>query len=217
MPPPAAAGGGRAAARLLTASGAQMAEVKQQAGAALRNRTFLVPIDTAFGHCGTGDAAPGSGVTVAAAAEAGTESSDPGPHDGRYPHPRTAFPERCFNMHVLRGCYLIEDLYNQALHGGVETSGFEATLKAGFSVGGAYSFWVDSEREPRIVTRVVKSDIRCDGGSIVHFVDRILHPPAAHDAPLPYLGATDWSNPERDDLRSRVKAMCQIVRETATM
>ena len=83
LPPPGAAGGGRAAARLLTASGAQMAEARQQAGAALRNRTFLVPIDSAFGQCGTGDAAPGSGVTAGAAKDAGTGSSDPGP-DGRY-------------------------------------------------------------------------------------------------------------------------------------
>ena len=35
---------------------------------------------------------------------------------------------------------------------------------------------VDKEKQPRRVVRVIASDVRVEGGSILHFIDKIIYP-----------------------------------------
>lgn len=195
----------------------------------LSAKTILVPVDWAFGNCGDGkpaageddDGEAGGGEAVGAArfeldAGEGEEEEDeppPPPHDDSFPHPDTAFDPRSWGLHVLDGCYAMEDLYRAAISGGgVQTPSFEATLRCSFDTAGAYQFWVESEREPRVPIRVVRADVRCDEGTMLHFVDRIMVPPPRTEAPPPWLGGTGFTNPEREMLRAQAHDAIRVVR-----
>ena len=50
------------------------------------------------------------------------------------------------------------------------------TLNCRLNEAGEYIVWLTKRKQPRRVVRIVSSDIRVEGGSVLHFVDKIIYP-----------------------------------------
>ena len=62
----------------------------------------------------------------------------------------------------------------------MSTDILSALLRCGRSDEG-YCVWVHTDTRPQLKARVLKSNLRCEHGVLVHVIDRILHPPANLD------------------------------------
>ena len=92
----------------------------------------------------------------------------------------TAGDEDCWDTHVLAGPYCMQDLYNLGAGGpgNMLCRNMAYTLSVGINERGEFTVWVGKHGHPRRVVRVELQDQRCKNGTIVHFVDRIIYPPA---------------------------------------
>lgn len=101
------------------------------------------------------------------------------------PHDRgfgtdTIFDEDCWGTHLLRGPYLARDLYGFASEGTGELlcANGRHHLSAGMNERGEFTVWIDRKGHPRRVVRVEEPDVCVQNGTIVHFVDKVIFPPA---------------------------------------
>jgi len=115
----------------------------------------------------------------------------------------STFEPRCWGAHVLEGPYKMEDFYMLDA-GRVDTVGMLCQLQCAVNGTGKYVIWVRSEKGPCIKARVLKANIECEHGIVVHIVDRILHPEVdVQAAPLPYVGTMrEYGSKSTKDLRA---------------
>ena len=50
------------------------------------------------------------------------------------------------------------------------------SLNCRLNEAGEYIVWLTKRKQPRRVVRVIASDVRVEGGSILHFIDKIIYP-----------------------------------------
>ena len=86
------------------------------------------------------------------------------------------FDQSCWGVHKLNGPYRMEDLFMLSNFGtgGMQTSDGLHTLLCQINEEGEYSIWLNIKGQPRRVVRVLKGDIVCASGTIVHIVDKIM-------------------------------------------
>jgi len=86
--------------------------------------------------------------------------------------------EECWGTHMLNGPYHMQDLYilSNCGSGMMLCANMSFTLNCRLNEAGEYIVWLTKRKQPRRVVRIVSSDIRVEGGSILHFVDKIIYP-----------------------------------------
>ena len=86
-----------------------------------------------------------------------------------------AFEHACWGVHIVDGPYSVADLSDQAKvqprHEDVRH-----VLRFRFDMRGVCTTWLDSDSKPPRKARILKSNIKCAGGTIIHVVDKILYP-----------------------------------------
>ena len=98
--------------------------------------------------------------------------------DSRRSLPRPAeeaFETDCWGVHIIDGPYQVSDLADQARvqprHRDLRHS-----LRFRFDMRGVCTVWLDSDSKPPRKARIVKSNVKCAGGTILHVIDKILYP-----------------------------------------
>ena len=86
--------------------------------------------------------------------------------------------EECWGTHMLNGPYHMQDLYilSNCGSGMMLCANMSFTLNCRLNEAGEYIVWLTKRKQPRRVVRIVSSDIRVEGGSVLHFVDKIIYP-----------------------------------------
>ena len=87
------------------------------------------------------------------------------------------FDEECFGVHVIDGPYNTGDMLQ--LNGGYTQPRSENerhTIRTRMDLGGKFTFWLKGDSEPRRLVKAIKPDVNVGGGTVVHVVDKILHP-----------------------------------------
>ena len=86
--------------------------------------------------------------------------------------------EACWGTHAINGPYSMQDLYILGNRGPgmMLCADMSFTLFCGLNEAGAYIVWVSRRNQPRRIIRIVSPDIRVQGGSVVHFIDKIMYP-----------------------------------------
>jgi hypothetical protein len=87
------------------------------------------------------------------------------------------FDEECFGVPVIDGPYNTGDMLQ--LNGGYTQPRSENerhTIRTRMDLGGRFTFWLKGDSEPRRLVKAIKPDVNVGGGTVVHVVDKILHP-----------------------------------------
>ena len=101
------------------------------------------------------------------------------PHDRSFGSD-THFDEDCWGTHIIHGPYLARDLYGFASEGKGELLCANGVhhLSVGINELGEFTVWIDRKGHPRRVVRIEESDVFTQNGTVVHFVDKVIFPPA---------------------------------------
>lgn len=87
------------------------------------------------------------------------------------------FDEECFGVHVIDGPYNSGDMLQ--LNSGYtqpRSQNERHTIRTRMDLGGTFTFWLKGDSEPRRLVKAVAPDVNVAGGTVVHVVDKILHP-----------------------------------------
>ena len=86
--------------------------------------------------------------------------------------------EECWGTHAINGPYFMQDLYILGNRGPgmMLCADMSFTLFCGLNEAGEYIVWVSRRNQPRRIIRIISPDIRVQGGSVVHFIDKIIYP-----------------------------------------
>ena len=87
------------------------------------------------------------------------------------------FDEECFGVHIIDGPYQIGDMLN--LNSGYTQPRSESnrhTIRTRMDLGGKFTFWLTGDSVPRRLVSAIKPDVPVVGGTVLHIVDKILHP-----------------------------------------
>jgi len=101
------------------------------------------------------------------------------PHDRGFSE-ETFFDEACWGTHILRGPYQMRDLHDLSNYGpgNLECEDCINNLSVGINESGEFIVWVGKVGHPQRKCRVERQDINVKNGTVLHFVDRVLFPPA---------------------------------------
>ena len=86
--------------------------------------------------------------------------------------------EECWGTHIIKGPYHMQDLYilGNCGPGTMLCANMAFSLNCRLNEAGEYIVWLTKRKQPRRVVRVIASDVRVEGGSILHFIDKIIYP-----------------------------------------
>ena len=101
------------------------------------------------------------------------------PHDRGFSD-ETFFDELCWGTHILNGPYQMRDLHDLSNYGpgNLLCSDMENDLSVGINEMGEFVVWIGKVGHPQRKCRVERGDINVKNGTVLHFVDRCLLPPA---------------------------------------
>ena len=101
------------------------------------------------------------------------------PHDRGFSE-ETIFSEDCWGTHILRGPYNIRDLYDLSNNGpgNILCDDMDNSLSVGMNGSGEFVVFISKVGHPDRICRVERSDVNVENGTVVHFVDKVLFPPA---------------------------------------
>ena len=88
--------------------------------------------------------------------------------------------EECWGTHIISGPYEMRDLYDLSNKGTGQLlcMDMQYSLSVSLDALGFFTVWIEKRGHPRRVIHVTRPDVKCAGGAICHFVDRIIYPPA---------------------------------------
>lgn len=100
------------------------------------------------------------------------------PEDGAFLGSLSNFEDQCWNVHVLDGSYRIADLAN--MKSGYIRTRDNTVLRAKLNIKGKYECWIHGDSHPPSKAKVVKADIICQNGTVIHLVNRVLYPDSGY-------------------------------------